>query len=173
MSVPDLVRHASRQVVSEQYPILGFNYRMTDVQAAMGREQLKRLPVMVARRRELAQRYQDRLTQLAAVRTPVEPPFARSNWQTYCVVLDEAIDQRAVMQHMLDAGVATRRGVMCAHREGAYPVGTWRAAGSLAVSERVQDHGLALPLFHQMTTAEQDTVLATLQAACAAALARS
>jgi dTDP-4-amino-4,6-dideoxygalactose transaminase len=168
MSVPDLVRHASREVVAERYPVLGFNYRMTDVQAAMGREQLKRLPAMLERRRALARRYQEQLVTVPDVRTPVEPPFARSNWQTYCVVLDAGLDQRAVMQRMLDAGVATRRGVMCAHREDAYPAGTWRAPGPLAESERIQDHGLALPLYPQMTDAEQDTVMATLRAACAA-----
>ncbi len=47
MSVPDTVRHGSREVIFESYPMLGFNYRMTDIQAAVGREQLKRLPEIV------------------------------------------------------------------------------------------------------------------------------
>jgi perosamine synthetase len=168
MSVPDTVRHASPEVLIETHDEFGFNYRMTDIQAAVGREQLKRLPEMVARRRALAARYHERLAGCAAVRLPIEPEFARSNWQTYCVVLDDRLDQRAVMQHMLDAGVATRRGVMCAHREGAYPAGTWRATAALTTSERIQDHGVALPLFHDMTPDEQDVVVAALQAACAA-----
>jgi dTDP-4-amino-4,6-dideoxygalactose transaminase len=171
MSVPDLVRHASPQVLTETYPVLGFNYRMTDIQAAVGRAQLTRIPDMVARRRELAARYHERLAGVPEIGVPEEPAFARSNWQTYCVTVDEQLDQRAVMQRMLDDGVATRRGVMCAHREGAYPAGTWRAAGSLHVSERIQDRGIALPLYHDMTTADQDAVVAALRSACAAVAA--
>lgn len=169
MSVPDTVRHVSPQVIFEEYPILGFNYRMTDIQAAVGREQLKRLPALVARRRELAGRYHELLAAVPGLRRPHEPESVRSNWQTYSVVLPEPCDQRRVMQHMLDAGVPTRRGVMCAHREAAYPAGTWRAAGALTVSEWLQDHGLALPLFHDMSHAEQELVADALRRACAAA----
>jgi dTDP-4-amino-4,6-dideoxygalactose transaminase len=84
------------------------------------------------------------------------------------VVLDERLDQRTVMQHMLDAGVATRRGATCAHREPAYPRETWRATESLGTSERLQSHGLALPLFHDMTADDQDYVVNALHAACTA-----
>ena len=61
MSVPDTVRHGSPQVIFEQHPVLGYNYRMTDIQAAVGREQLKRLPEIVASRRSLASRYAELL----------------------------------------------------------------------------------------------------------------
>jgi dTDP-4-amino-4,6-dideoxygalactose transaminase len=166
MSVPDTVRHAATRVVTESYPTLGYNYRLTDIQAAVGREQLKRLPAMIERRRRLARRYHDLLRDVAGVTLPAEPPFARSNWQTYCVVLAAGVDQAAVMQQLLDAGVATRRGVMCAHREPAYPRGTWRAGSALDTSEYVQDHGLMLPLFHDMTEADQERVVAAVHDAC-------
>ena len=58
MSVPDTKRHASAEVIFEGYPAVGYNYRMTDMQAAVGCEQLKRLPEIVDKRRELAARYQ-------------------------------------------------------------------------------------------------------------------
>jgi len=161
MSVPDTVRHASRDVVFESYPVLGFNYRMTDIQAAIGREQLTRLPAIVERRRELASRYTEGLAGVPGVVAPIEPAWARSNWQSYAVRLESA-DLRTVMQRMLDDGVATRRGVMNAHTEPAYPVGTWRSAGSLAESERAHRDTLVLPLFHQMTPGEQDRVIASL-----------
>jgi dTDP-4-amino-4,6-dideoxygalactose transaminase len=166
MSVPDTIRHASPRVVIESYPTLGFNYRMTDVQAAIGREQLRRLPEILARRRELAARYHERLDDLPLVTRPGEPAFARTNWQTYCVVLAPGLDRNAVMQHMLDDGIATRRGVMCAHREGAYPAGTWRGGSTLAAGEDLEDRGLALPLYHDMTADEQDRVVASLREAC-------
>ena len=162
MSVPDAVRHSSDQVIFEEYPVAGYNYRMTDIQAAIGREQLKRLPAIVARRRELAARYEARLRSVEELVVPREPQWARSNWQSYAVRVGAWIDQRAFMQRMLDAGIATRRGVMNAHRERAYPAGTWRAAGSLNQSEEAQDTTVILPLFHQLTEEDQDRVVDTI-----------
>jgi len=166
-------------VIFESYPVLGYNYRMTDIQAAVGREQLKRLPDIVAGRRTLAERYRTLLSDVRGLRLPVEPEWARSNWQSFCVRLDERLDQKSVMQRLLDHGIATRRGVMCAHREPAYPPESWscRPAGRdcdcppgscrrLANSERAQDHGLILPLFHQMSEADQDRVVEALREAC-------
>jgi dTDP-4-amino-4,6-dideoxygalactose transaminase len=158
MSVADTVRHASAQVIAESYPVLGFNYRMTDIQAAIGREQLKRLPLIVERRRQLAERYRAVLDGVPGIALPVEPSWARTNWQTFAVRVD-ADRQLAIMQRLLDAGVSTRRGVMNAHREAAYPAGTWRAAGSLAQSERAQDSAVALPLFHDLGDDDQDRVV--------------
>jgi len=168
MSVPDTVRHASAQVVFEDYPIVGFNYRLTDIQAAIGREQLSRLEGIVARRRELAGHYAAALAAVPGVVVPREPEWARTNWQTYAVRLRGA-DQRQVMQRMLDDGVSTRRGVMNAHREGAYPAGTWRAAGVLTRGECAQDTVIALPLYHDMTHADQDRVVGSLTRAVVAA----
>jgi dTDP-4-amino-4,6-dideoxygalactose transaminase len=167
MSVPDTVRHGSKQVVFEQYTEVGFNYRLTDVQAAMGREQLKRLPAMIARRREQAARYGVLLAGVPGLVLPAEPAWARSNWQSYGVRLPMRKDQRAVMQALLDAGISTRRGVMCAHREPAYAKAPWRAAGSLVESERAQDEIVILPLFHEMTESEQDQVVSALKSALA------
>ncbi|HEX2855282.1 MAG TPA: DegT/DnrJ/EryC1/StrS family aminotransferase [Opitutaceae bacterium] len=156
MSVPDTVRHGSKQVVFEDYVEVGFNYRMTDVQAAMGREQLKRLPAMIERRREQAARYQKLLSDLAGLELPREPEWARTNWQSYGVRLPAGINQRAVMQTLLDGGISTRRGVMCSHREPAYRAAPWRKGGdSLIESERAQDEVIFLPLFHDMTEGDQ------------------
>lgn len=183
MSVPDTVRHASPTVIAESYPIVGFNYRLTDIHAAIGREQLKRLPAFVARRRELGARYQALLADVPGIIRPSEPAWVRTNWQTYTVRLASGLDQRTVMQQMLDAGVSTRRGVMNAHREASYPKGTWSCGpahetctcpGSgcrwLQVGEEIQDTAIALPLFHQMTDDDQDHVVAALRAACGSSL---
>jgi perosamine synthetase len=167
MSVSDSARHASTRVVTESYTVLGYNYRLTDIQAAIGREQLKRLPAMVASRRKLADRYQQHLSGLAAVTTPREPAWARTNWQSYAVRLQPALNRDQVMQRLLDDGIATRRGVMNAHSEPAYPRDTRRAApGGLATSERAAATALVLPLYHQMTIEDQDRVIAALKAAC-------
>jgi perosamine synthetase len=166
MSVPDTVRHASAQVVFEEYADVGFNYRLTDIQAAVGREQVVRLPEIVEVRRRLADRYREALQRVPGIEAPLQPEWARSNWQSYAVRLRTA-DQRRVMQRMLDDGVATRRGVMNVHRETAYPAGTWRAAGPLVEGERAQDSAIVLPLYHQMTSDEQDRVIDALTRAVA------
>jgi perosamine synthetase len=182
MSIPDTVRHQSTAVSFEEYPTLGYNYRMTDIQAAIGREQLERLPGIIARRRELADRYHQRIAaRVPQVSLPGEPVWARSNWQSFCVRLPHNVDQRAVMQTMLDRGVATRRGVMCAHQESAYATEPWhcekrgpmscvcgpRRCRALVNSERATRHGLILPLFPQMTDVDQDEVVDALAAAVA------
>ena len=102
MSVPDTVRHASGQVIFESYPTVGFNYRMTDIQAAVGREQLKRLPEILRHRRQLASQYAELLAGIPGLERPQEPEWARSNWQSSAVRLPECLDQQSVMQSMLD-----------------------------------------------------------------------
>lgn len=177
MSVPDAVRHSSREVVFESYPELGFNYRLTDIQAAVGREQLKRLPEAISQRRQMGARYRQLLADIPGLVLPAEPEGVRTNWQSYCVRLPENTDQRTVMQKMLDEGIATRRGIMCAHLEPAYrDLATWRCAqveckpgGScpnLGESERAQNQGVILPLFSQMTEDQQDRVAVALRHAC-------
>jgi dTDP-4-amino-4,6-dideoxygalactose transaminase len=168
MTVPDTVRHASSAVVFEEYAVQAFNYRMTDIQAAIGRVQLSRLPVIVERRRALAATYGALLRGIPGVIPAVEPAWARTNWQSFTVRLQPPLDQRRVMQRMLDDGVSTRRGVMNAHREPAYPAGTWRASGPLTRSEQAQDTVIILPLYHQMTDEDQQRVVAALKCAVSA-----
>lgn len=178
MSVPDTVRHGASQVIFESYPIVGYNFRMTDIQAAVGREQLKRLPEIITQRRNLASRYKTLLAEIPELGLPVEPDWARSTWQSFCIRLPMESDQLQVMQSMLDAGVATRRGVMCSHREAAYPANTWSCTGRsegcnctagfcqrLRHSQEAQDHTIILPLFPQMTHEQQDFVVHALQEA--------
>lgn len=162
MSVPDTVRHGSPRVIFESYALPGFNYRLTDVQAAIGIEQLKRLPDIVRRRRECAGRYAGLLAaEVPGVEPPREPPWAWSNWQSYCVRLPPGTSQRLVMQRMLDGGVATRRGIMCIHREEAYA--DLPRPFPLAESEAAQDGCVILPLFPDMTPAMQEKVVAALR----------
>ncbi|MBP2291438.1 DegT/DnrJ/EryC1/StrS family aminotransferase [Azospirillum rugosum] len=172
MDINDRERHSARAVTFESYAEPGFNYRMTDFQAAIGRHQLRRLPEIVARRRELADGYRQRLADLVPeVAAPHEPDWARSNWQSYCLRLPTRVDQKAVMQAMLDSGVATRRGIMCTHREPAgadIPV-----RHPLRQSELAQDHGLIIPLYPQMTDDDLDQVVDALRTALDRAAAAS
>jgi len=172
------VRHRSG-VVIERYAEAGFNMRLTDIQAAIGRVQLSRLAEIVKTRRVLAQRYVALLGPVAGLRLPQEPAWARSNWQSYCVGLPAWCDQSAVMEHLAGAGIASRRGIMCAHREPAYPVQNWLCrpgardcecfegrCARLAESEVAQDRAIQIPLYSSMTQAEQDYVVHALTEAC-------
>jgi perosamine synthetase len=156
MSVSDTVRHGSPQVVFEDYLAIGYNYRMTDIQAAIGRKQLERLPELVSRRRALAARYQELRGNIEGLLLPLEPEWARSNWQSYCVRLPDWVDQKAIMQTLLDQRIATRRGIMCSHREPCYADDIPRH--DLRQSELAQDHAILLPLYAQMTEKEQVSV---------------
>lgn len=167
MSVTDAVRHGSKQVIFESYPELGYNYRMTDMQAAIGRVQLARLPDLIEARRRMAELYRKGLEEIPGVEAPGEPPWARTNWQSYCVRLAEGLDQLQVMQTLLDRGVSTRRGIMNSHREPAYAdPSTHRVSGSLENSVAAQERCIVLPLFAQMTEADVATVLDELRQAC-------
>ena len=163
MSVSAGARHDARQVVFEEHPVMGFNYRLTDIQAAVGRVQLQRLPGIVATRRRLVDRYRALLAAIPGLGLPVEPPWARSNWQSFWVELPDRCDQRAVMQALLDRGIASRRGIMNSHRELPYQR---PQPYHLPHSERAQDRRIIIPLYPQMTEEDQEYVTAALRTAC-------
>lgn len=157
MSVSDFDRFKSDQVIIEEYPALGFNYRLTDIQAAVGIEQLKRLDVIIERRRHLGNLYNQLLSSVDGIDIPVEPAYARTNWQSYIVRLNPDYNQFEVMEALQAEGIAVRRGVMCAHMEAHYK-DSWRN-GKLLESENAMNHSIVLPLYPDMTDQEVETVV--------------
>ena len=155
MSVPDTVRHSAQKVVFEDYVTTGFNYRMTDIQAAIGIEQLKKLPRFFQERRDLASLYGEKLEKISWLELPHEPLHCRSNWQSYPVRVceDAPVSRDQLMQLLLDRGISTRRGIMNAHQEPAY-----RSICSPAHSEKARDSAILLPLFNGMTESEVEEV---------------
>ncbi|HEY7087269.1 MAG TPA: DegT/DnrJ/EryC1/StrS family aminotransferase [Tepidisphaeraceae bacterium] len=169
MNIPDTVRHDAKTIVFEEYPEVGFNYRMTDIQAAVGRVQLRRLPTLLAERRILAQRYLESLAEISALAVPHIPDYARPNFQSFpvCVTDDCPIDRDALMQSLLDSGISTRRGIMNVHQELAYTDGPRAAqASGLGQSETARDSALLLPLFNGMREGEQAYVIERIRAFC-------
>jgi len=164
MAVSAHERHESRTVVLETYEELGFNYRMTDLQAAVGLVQLAKLDAMVAERRGLAERYRERLEGVPGLFLPVDPPYGTTNYQSYVVRLDDdlPLERDAVMQELLEQGVASRRGIMAAHLE---PACAGLPAPDLPVTERLTRRSLILPLFHGMTEGELERVAEALAGA--------
>lgn len=158
MSIPDTTRHAARTVLFEEYPEVGFNYRMTDIQAAVGRVQLRRLPGLVKQRVRLADQYTQALRGVPGLTTPWVPAYARPNYQSYAVRVgpEYPLSRDQLMQALLDRGVSTRRGIMNIHQEPSYAdLGSYQ----LPHSEAARDSSLLLPLYHTMTEEEQQYVI--------------
>jgi dTDP-4-amino-4,6-dideoxygalactose transaminase len=163
MDVSAADRHRSQQPVIEHYTEVGFNFRMTDIQAAIGLVQLRKLPEMVARRRALAERYQDMLSGVPGLWTAADPPYGETNYQSFWVLLPEAfpVGRDDLMRLFADAGISARRGIMAAHLEPAYA----ETGTHLPVTERLTRHSLILPLFHEMTLSQQQQVISVVTAA--------
>jgi perosamine synthetase len=160
MSVSAADRHQGQgNLTIEAYLETGFNYRMTDVQAAIGSVQLGKLAEMIRRRRELAERYRVGLASIPGLQLPVDPPWGETNHQSYWVVLpdDAGVERNELMAELLEAGISTRRGIMAAHLEPAF---AGHEHAPLPVTEHLTQRSIILPLFHQMTEAEQDRVTA-------------
>ena len=161
MSVSDLDRHKADRPILEEYDELGFNYRMTDIQASIGLVQIRRLDELLKIRVAKADRYGRELADLTKVRTPYSPSYATHTYQSYCLDLDASIDRDDLMARLLRRGVATRRGVMASHLEKVYRdrVGTV----SLPITEQKARSTMLIPLFATMTDDEQTYVIESLR----------
>jgi dTDP-4-amino-4,6-dideoxygalactose transaminase len=164
MNVGAAERHASQQPVIEQYLETGYNYRMTDVQAAIGLVQLGKLGRLIERRRELAARYAGLLADIPGLAMIRDPGYGTTNYQSFWVLLpdDFPFGRDELLRRLADAGVSARRGIMAAHLEPAY---AGQPCPPLPVTERITAGSLILPLFHEMTEEEQDRVVSVLRAA--------
>ncbi|MEX5631253.1 DegT/DnrJ/EryC1/StrS family aminotransferase [Parafrankia sp. FMc2] len=179
MSVSAADRHASSRIVIEDYVETGFNYRMTDVQAAIGLVQLRRLDDLIARRRTLAAVYQQALAAVPGLRVCADPPYGTSNYQSFWVELTDSFPgtRNELLEHLLRDGISARRGIMAAHREPAYDGGGDRRDSAspragLPVTDRLTDRTVILPLFHEMTESDVERVAGSVRAAAESTPAR-
>ncbi len=165
VSVSDFARHAAGRVVVEAYREVGYNYRMTDLQGAVGLVQLGRLDELIARRLEQGARYDRAFAKHPALAIPHVAPNVRFNYQTYLLRLlpGARITRDALMQRLLEQGIATRRGVMAAHREPAYR--RLRLRVPLPATNEADRSAIVLPLYHAMTPADQARVIESVLAA--------
>jgi dTDP-4-amino-4,6-dideoxygalactose transaminase len=164
MSVSQFERHNADRPIIEEYLETGFNYRLTDVQAAIGLVQLEKLAAMLERRRAQAERYTAGLGDIPGVELVADPPHGTTNYQSYWVVLPDEfpVDRNELLGILLSAGISARRGIMAAHLEPAF---AGEASPPLPVTERVTRQSLLLPLFHEMTDAQQDHIVDTIRRA--------
>ncbi len=165
-SISDLERHISSRIVFEKYTELGYNYRLTDIQAAVGIQQMKRINEFIEKRRTLAERYTESLGNNEFFITPHVPSYAFHNFQSYILRLKEhaPFSRDELMEKLLVKGIATRRGIMAIHLEPYYLKNF--APISLPETEKALDTTVILPLYPQMTQEEQDYVIENILDIC-------
>ena len=158
MSISDLDRHNSKNLIFEDHTILGYNYRLTDIQAAVGIAQLKKIKKIIIRRRKIAKQYFEILNDIEEIILPKEPKWARSNWQSFCVRLEDNINRNTVMEYLKSQNISTKSGIMCSHLDTAYEIEPWRAVGDLINSKRARDNSLLLPVFNDLKYKTQENI---------------
>src|SRR5207245_10469705 len=98
----DLDRHKADRPIIEEYHDLGFNYRMTDIQASIGLVQLRRLDELLRIRVAKAERYNAELARIRGLEVPYTPPYATHTYHSYCIRLTNAVKRhQAVLQNLL------------------------------------------------------------------------
>jgi dTDP-4-amino-4,6-dideoxygalactose transaminase len=165
MSASAADRHGQVLAPAESYGEVGFNFRMTDLQAAIGLVQLARLPEIVERRRTLARTYAKYIDEIPELRAVADPPWGTCNFQSFWVEVapSSPVTRDGLLARLARAEISARRGIMSTHRQP--PYAHLSAPGSLPVTERLTDHTLILPLFHQLDESEQARVIAVLHSA--------
>jgi dTDP-4-amino-4,6-dideoxygalactose transaminase len=162
MSVNAGARHGATKIIFEDHLEVAYNYRMTDIQAAVGIQQLAKLDWIVEERRKIAARYLSELADIDCIRLPREEEGYFTNWQSFSIYLKEnaPLSRNDMMQQLLDKGVASRRGVMTSHRETAYK--EICKGLSLPVTEDACDRSIIIPLFVPMSDSDVSSVILAL-----------
>jgi len=139
---------------------LGFNYRMTDIQAALGIAQMNRLDNILARRRSIAQRYDEALAEIEFLEAPFVPPNRSHNYQSYQILVrpDAPLSRDVLLERLRRQGILAGPGVTCIHRRDDY-----RSRRPLPKSEEAEDHSMIVPLFPQMTDEQVDRITSALR----------
>jgi UDP-4-amino-4,6-dideoxy-N-acetyl-beta-L-altrosamine transaminase len=159
---PALMTHAPDGPWYYEQIELGLNYRMTEIQAALGLSQMDRLDAFVARRNALARRYDEALTDLP-LRPLTRRPGALSAFHLYVVLLDDASRHRAVFEGLRARGVGVNLHYIPVHLQPHYRRLGF-GPGDFPAAEDYYARAISLPLFPTLTEAEQDAVVAALAA---------
>jgi dTDP-4-amino-4,6-dideoxygalactose transaminase len=159
MSVNDRVRHESKTLIFESHLEVGFNYRLTDVQAAIGIRQLEKLDKLVRERRKIAALYREAFEGLDCLAVHQEGAFEYLNYQSYSILLLQncPVKRDNLILALFKRGISSRRGVMTIHREPAYQ--SLCSDTRLPHAEYMHDNSIILPLYYPMKRSEVDYVV--------------
>ncbi|MBI2442884.1 MAG: DegT/DnrJ/EryC1/StrS family aminotransferase [Candidatus Levybacteria bacterium] len=156
MSVSDLVRHHASVPINESYTEIGFNFRMSDVQAGIGNAQMEKIGFLLKKRAAIAEKYTRAFRDSTEIIPPYVPSDVQPNWQSYIIRLTKG-NRDEVMRRLLVDGIATRRGNLAVHQQEAYRGRQFPVV--LPETEKAAVQTLALPIFPQLTKHEQDYVI--------------
>jgi dTDP-4-amino-4,6-dideoxygalactose transaminase len=162
-SVSDLVRHEAKGTILQEYHESGFNYRMTDMQAALGLVQLRKLPEMLAARRRQAGFYDAALAEIDELEPPYVPEYASHAYSSYCIRVRPPfrVDAHTIVLRMAEHGVSCRHGIQPLHTE---PFFRETMAGlQLPATEAAARETLFLPIFPGLAEEQQMAVVHALK----------
>lgn len=137
----------------------GYNYRLSDILAAVGLAQLEKLDWILERRREIAARYRDLLADVPGITPPLEPAWGGHVYQSFVVLLDASIDRDSIIATLANEGIETTLGTYALHCQPYFQRTYGYSSGDLPVSRSAFDQTLTLPLFVTMDGATQERVV--------------
>lgn len=160
MSISDLERHQSSRMIIETYPEVGYNFRMTDIQAAIGIRQMEKLPFILKRRADIAAVYNAALSKIPSLSVPAIPDSVHHNYQSYWIKLNSnaVVTRDALMQQLLERNISTKRGIMAIHMEACYR----HFHTLLPVTEHLSANTILLPIYPAMTESDLNSVIRAL-----------
>jgi perosamine synthetase len=156
MSLSDIARHNAKKVILEEYVTTGYNYRMTDIQAAVGIEQLKKLPEILGNYRKINLLYHKYIGDINWLKLPDEPEHSKTNLQSYPVrvLTNTPLSRNELMQYLMDSGISSRPGIMNSHQEKVYSNPTYK----LSESEKARENTILFPIYTELTEKDIETI---------------
>jgi dTDP-4-amino-4,6-dideoxygalactose transaminase len=158
--------HGPKPYLLPEFNLLGFNYRITDLQGAVGLVQLEKLDGFLTERHYWASHYQKQLADIEWLRTPESPEGTRPGWQAYVCYVDPAIaplSRNEIMEVLQHNGISTRPGTHAVHMLGYYREQFGFEPEDFPVSRNCDQQTLAIPLHNRMTSEDYEYIVSILK----------
>jgi perosamine synthetase len=163
-SVSDLDRHKAKGLILQKYYDSGYNYRMTDMQAAMGIVQLTKIDAMLGQRKNQAEYYNHHLAEISDLQLPIVPDYATPAWSSYCIKIKPESKKTVseVLQTLAAANISARFGIQPLHQEPYFENQHYKDE-DFPVSCAIADQTFFVPIFPGMTIEQQEYIVQTLK----------
>jgi dTDP-4-amino-4,6-dideoxygalactose transaminase len=163
-SVSDLERHKAKGMILQKYYDSGYNYRMTDMQAAMGIAQMDRIDYIISERAKQAAYYNEKLGSIPGIQIPFVPEYATPAWSSYCLKLtdDAKLTVEEIITKMTENNISVRYGIQPLHQEPFFDAMNFKD-DDFPVSCHLAKNTFFIPIFPGLTEKEQNYVVETLQ----------
>jgi perosamine synthetase len=151
-----------------EYEAAGFNYRLSDVQGAIGIAQMEKLPMLIERKRTLAHQLKERLAHVPGIQLPLEPNWGGHIYQSFVILVEAGLGRNRVIEYLRERDIETTLGTYALHDQPVFQRAYGYVSGQLPNSHAAFTRTITLPLYPQMNEADLDTVATQLQAAITA-----